>query len=132
VILSQDHFKRLMRAAALSADAVVPVIGSPTLSSNLPDAEGFFRKEWTKLISAVVVTKIKQKRVQVDLKEDLSLTTWGRVDRVKDVLCCDSLLGLGGLRLRDYLAKGQDIPTRFQDRSDPISEVWGTACVDRV
>jgi len=120
---SQDQLKQMMQAAARSADAIVPVISFDTLQSNMPQAEGFLREEWADLISAVVVTKIQTKTVRVSRKEQLSLATWGCTDRSKNVLCCDSLFGLGGLRLRDYLSKDLDIPKRFQDMSDPTSAV---------
>ena len=120
---SQAHFKQVMRVAALSADAIVPVVSRATLQSNLPQTEGFFRKEWADLISTVVVTKIQNSVVNDSRKDKLSLAAWGCTDRSKDVLCCDSLFGLGVLLLRDHLSKDLDIPTRFRDTSDPTSEV---------
>jgi len=124
-MVSQGRFKQLMRRAAQSADAVVPVVSLVTLSSGEPDAGGFFRKEWTEHISAVVVTKLQNKVVDVRTKEALSQATWGLKDHSEHVLCCDSLLGLGGLRLRNHLSGGKDvdIPKKFGDSSDPTSKV---------
>jgi len=112
-----------MRSAALSADAVVPVISLPTWTKGMKDSQGYFRKEWAEQISAVVVTKITDRNVETDQKKVLALDTWGSEDRFNDVLCCDSLWGLGGLQLRDSLEEGQDVATRFKDKDDPISEV---------
>lgn len=115
-----------MERAARSADAVVPVISLPTSSLELPYEEGFFREEWEDLIPAVVVTKIQEEVVTVAKKERLSLATWNGPLRSDNVLCCDSLLGLGGLQLRGYLRpEGQDIDIlkKFQDKSDLTSEV---------
>lgn len=125
-MVSQRHFKTLMERAARSADAVIPVLGLTNLSSNLPYQEGFFREEWDDLISAVVVTKIQEEVVEDDEKERLSEATWKDPHRLDNVLCCDSLLGLGGLQLRGYLRPGGqdiDILKKFQDKSDPTSEV---------
>jgi len=85
--------------------------------------DGFFRKEWVNLISVVVVTKIQELRVSNDMRDELANATWERDDRSNDVLCCDSLLGLGGLQLRNCLSEGQDILKKVQDKNDPISEV---------
>ena len=113
-----------MRAAALSADAVVPVISLPALASVLDKNEGFLHKEWADIVSVVVVTKIKQANVRDERKRQLALVALGSTDRSGDILPCDSLLGLGGLRLRDYLAEERlDIPTRFEDKADPVSQV---------
>ena len=112
-----------MRAAALSADVVVPVIALPSMASDLAQNEGFLRKEWADLVSVVVVTKIQQENVHVQQKRRFAQVALGSRERSKDILPCDSLLGLGGLRLRDYLDERVDIPTRFKDKEDPISEV---------
>jgi hypothetical protein len=122
-MVSQYHFERLMRRAANSADAVVPVVSFPSILSNVYQTKGFFRDEWANNISSIVITKLKTWEVKHKQKEQLSLVTWGCTERSKDVICCDSLFGLGGLRLLDHVRNDQDIAKKFRDKSDPTSEV---------
>lgn len=111
-----------MRRAARSADAVVPIVSLPSLQSNLPHADDLIRGEWADRMTAVVITKIQQEVVEVERKEELAVVIWNTEDRSKDVFCCDSLLGLGGLRLRDHLSEVEGIPQIFEGESDPIGE----------
>ena len=126
---SQNHFKQLLRRAAHSADVVVPVVSLPTIQETIQGCvsatESVFRQEWANRITAVVVTKIQQAEVDVAQKEEASLAMWKTTSRSKDVYCCDSLLGLGGLWLRDYISEDKDVPEIYRDKEkrDPICEV---------
>src|SRR5882757_5991015 len=114
-MVSQNHFKQLMRRAAHSADAVVPVVSFPSLQEGLLPMQGVYRQEWAKRITAVIVTKIEQGEVNVSKKEEVSLAMWKNTNHAEHVYACDSLLGLGGLWLRDYISEEKNIPEKYQN-----------------
>lgn len=105
-----------MAQAAEEATIILPVIGMDTISRNGTDAESpwnewnkvLIQRRWKDRIPMVLVTKTlpTSKKQELDLIQDrVAVKVWGTQTRAVDVLCCDSLVGLGALQLQDALAE---------------------------
>ena len=73
-------------------------------------------------MTAIVITKIQQEVVRNDRKELMAVAAWDESAQSNKVFCCDSLLGLGGLRLRDYLSESERISQEVQDEGGPVNK----------